>query len=226
MYAIAKFDKYKIEDGKTVLLVTLTDEKVCKMIADKAIHHAEMRFDDGRTITAEQRRKAYALINAISDFTGYSPEETKSVFKVMYYAQTGEEHLSLKDCTVTEARLFINILMDYCITEGVQLREPAVNLAEDVSRYLYACLKNRRCAICGKSPADIHHHEKKVGMGNDRNKIDDSNYPKIALCRQHHILAHTMNTEQFNSIYHLYGICAKDVEGTDEDENWVENSEE
>lgn len=219
-YAIAHFDKVRItEDGRTELIVSIANEDIGKMIFDKAIHNAEMRFDDGRTISNEQRRKAYSLIDAIAEWTGYTREEVKDIFKFRYYAKTGEEHISLKDCSVTDARIFITILMDYCIEEGVQLKEPGVLLADDIGRYLYACLKNRKCAICGVSGSDIH-HERKVGMGNDRTKIDDTYYPKIALCRRHHGLAHTMSVEQFNTMYHVYGIVAKDIETTMEDENW------
>lgn len=222
MYTLAQIKAYKPTDKGTELKIFVPKENLGEFIIDKHINTAEIRFDDGRIISAEQRRKAYALIDAVSMETGMEREEVKDFFKFRYYALTGEEHLSLKDCSVTEAREFIGIMLDFCIEHGIQLEEPGVVYAEDIGRYVYACLKNRKCAICGADHADIHHHERKVGMGNDRTKIDDSNYPKLPLCRKHHILAHSMSVEQFNSIYHIHGICAKDIGTTVEDEGWNE----
>lgn len=219
MYTIATLKGYKSTDKGTELKVFIPKENLGEFLIDKHIRHAEMRFDDGRTISAEQRRKAYALIDAIAEDLGYSRDEVKDIFKFRYYAQTGEEHLSLKDCSVTDAREFIGIMLDFCVEQGVQLEEPGVLYAEDIGRYVYACLKNRKCAICGLPNSDVH-HEKRVGMGRNRNKIDDSEYPKLPLCRSHHILAHSMSVEQFNNIYHIRGICAKDIETKEEDEGW------
>lgn len=222
MYTLATVKAYKPTEKGTELKIFIPKENLGDYIIDKQIHTAEVRFDDGRTISAEQRKKAYALIDAIAEWTGYPREDAKSWMKARYFAKTGEESLSLKDCSIDEAREFIGGMLDFCVEHGVQLDEPGVLYAEDVGRYIYACLKNRKCAICGKDHADIHHHEVKVGMGNDRTKIDDSNYPKLPLCRTHHILAHSMSVEQFNNIYHLHGICAKDIESKAEDENWNE----
>ncbi len=221
-YAIAHFDKVRItEDGRTELIVSIANEEIGKMIYDKAIHDAEMRFDDGRTISNEQRRKAYALIDCISEWTGYDRQDAKSWMKSLYFAKTGEESISLKDCSVTEAREFINVMIQFSIENGIPLNEPGVNLTDDISRYLYYCLVNRKCCICG-APADIH-HVRRIGMGANRNKIDDSDYPKEALCRFHHTVCHNESQETFDKRYHIYGIVAKDIEATLEDEGWRTN---
>ena len=218
-YAIANFEKYRIKDGKTEIIVSVPGESIGQMIADKEIHCAEMRFDDGRTISNEQRRKAYALIDSIAEWTGYQREEVKDIFKFRYYAETGEESLSLKDCSVTDARIFITILMDYCIEEGVQLNEPGVLLADDIGRYLYMCLMNRKCCVCGLQGSDIHHVDA-IGAGRNRNKIDDSKMRKMCLCRRHHQIVHQLGQPRFDAMYHVYGIIADKAETTEEDENW------
>lgn len=208
MHAIVDIEGYKEEGGNTELTVLLPGMKIGDMLDEKHIKKAEMRFDDGRTITAEQRRKAYALINDISDYTGYLPEETKERMKQEYYAQSGDENLSLSDCTVTRAREFINTLIEFAIENGVQLSDLGSNLTDDMSRYLYFCIKNRKCCICGRY-GEIHHVDA-IGRGYDRTKVDDSNKRKICLCREHHTQAHKLGNDRFMKMYHVDGIIVKD----------------
>ncbi len=216
MYTVAQIKAYKPTDKGTELKIFIPKENLGEFIIDKHIHTAEVRFDDGRTISAEQRRKAYALIDAVSMETGMEREEVKDYFKFRYYALTGEEHLSLKDCSVTDAREFIGIMLDFCIEQGIQLDEPGVLYAEDIGRYLYACLKNRKCCICGR-PGEIH-HTLRIGMGANRNKVDDTLYPKMCLCRLHHTICHGEPQETFNQRYHVFGIVAKNIECDNEEE--------
>lgn len=70
----------------------------------KSVDKVEIRLVDGRTITAEQRKKAYALINDIARWSGHLPEEIKAYSKAGYCAESGEEDFSLGSCTVTTAR--------------------------------------------------------------------------------------------------------------------------
>lgn len=54
-------------------------------------------------------------------------------------------------------------------------------------------------------------------MGNDRRKVDDSNYKKICLCREHHTIAHQMGVIRFRQMYKVYGIVVKGEELIDTD---------
>jgi hypothetical protein len=74
-----------------------------------------------------------------------------------------------------------------------------------VEVFLLDCLENRYCAICGQPQADIH-HVKAIGMGRNRRKVDDSQYPKISLCRKHHSEAHNSGWQTFSEKYHVRGI--------------------
>lgn len=224
MYTVVQIKAYKPTDKGTELRIFVPKENLGEFILDKNIRTAEVRFDDGRTISAEQRRKAYALIDAVAEWSGLPREETKSWAKMKYYAKTGEEHLSLKDCSVTDAREFIGILLDFCVEQGIQLDEPGVLYAEDIGRYLYMCLKCRKCCICGRDHADLHHVDA-IGSGRNRNKIDDSNMRKMSLCRTHHQVYHQIGRERFEAMYHVYGIVAKDIEVTEEDEKGFETTE-
>ena len=204
MYAVATLNQYKETDKGTELYITIPDKKIGEILVDKHIKKAEMRFDDGRSISADQRKMAYATIRDIADFTGYIPEEQKEWLKYLYVAKTGKEYISLSDCSMDEAREFINVILEYAIENGVQLTEHAINRTDDIGRYLYFCIKHKKCAVCGIQ-GEIH-HEDAIGMGNNRKTLDDSNYKKICLCRTHHTIAHQLGIERFQKSYKVYGI--------------------
>lgn len=204
MYAIATLNQYKETDKGTELYITIPEKKIGEILVDKHIKKAEMRFDDGRSISADQRKMAYATIRDIADFTGYLPEEQKEWLKYLYVAKTGKEYISLSDCSMDEAREFINVILEYALENGVQFTEQAINRTDDIGRYLYFCIKHRKCAVCGIQ-GEIH-HEDAIGMGNDRKTLDDRNHKKICLCRTHHTIAHQMGVERFQKSYKVYGI--------------------
>ena len=208
MYEEVVLKKYKETSGGTELLVAVPGKQIGRILTEKRIKKAELRIDDGRTISVEQRKKAYATIKDIADYTGYLPEEQKEWLKYLYISKTGEKNISLSDCTMDEAREFINVILEYAIENGVPLSEQAIARADDISRYLYFCLKHSKCAVCG-AKVEIH-HEDAIGMGNDRLKVDDSNYKKICLCRTHHTIAHQMGVDRFQKAYKVYGIVFKE----------------
>ena len=74
----------------------------------------------------------------------------------------------------------------------------------DIGKYLYFCIKHKKCCVCGKD-GEIHHVDA-IGMGNDRRYIDDSGYRKMCLCRTHHTIAHQRGMEAFTAMYKVYGI--------------------
>ena len=77
---------------------------------------------------------------------------------------------------------------------------------EDIGKYVYACLMNRKCAVCGK-PADVHHCEgSRIGMGNDREKVHHLGREVLPLCRVHHDEAHQGSEAEFIEKYHLQPV--------------------
>lgn len=208
MYEDVVLDKYRESDSGTEIIIRVPGRKIGDVIKDKKIKKAEMRFDDGRTISIDQRKKAYATIRDIADYTGYLPEEQKEWMKYQYMIKTGNDYISLSNCSMDEAREFINVILEYAIENGIQLSEEAINRTDDISKYLYYCIKHRKCAVCGQE-GEIH-HEDAIGMGNDRKTMDDSNHKKICLCRKHHTIAHQMGRERFQKSYKVYGIIVKE----------------
>ena len=208
MHEVVTLDKYREVDNGTEIIIRIPDKKIGEFLSQKCIKKAEMRFDDGRIISIEQRKKAYATIRDIADYTGYLPEEQKEWLKYLYIQKTGDDYISLSDCSMDQAREFINVILEYAIESGIQLSEQAINRTDDIGKYLYFCIKHKKCAICGQD-GEIH-HEDAIGMGNDRKTIDDSNHKKICLCRKHHTIAHQMGVERFTKMYKVYGIIVKE----------------
>ena len=214
MHEVVTLDKYRDVDNGTEIIIRIPDKKIGEFLSQKCIKKAEMRFDDGRIISIEQRKKAYATIRDIADYTGYLPEEQKEWLKYLYIQKTGDDYISLSDCSMDQAREFINVILEYAIESGIQLSEQAINRTDDIGKYLYFCIKHKKCSICGQD-GEIH-HEDAIGMGNDRKTIDDSNYKKICLCRKHHTIAHQMGVERFTKMYKVYGIIVKESEESSE----------
>lgn len=207
MYKTAFLKAYTVEENETELLVSIPGD-ISYIITDKHIRKAEIRFDDGRHISAEQRKKAYATMRDIAEWSGYLPEEQKEYLKWLHMMRTGCDYFSLSDCTMDTAREFINTILEYAIENGVTLGEEAVNRTDDIGRYLYFCLKHKKCAVCGRD-GEIHHVDA-IGMGNDRTRVDDSGYRKICLCRMHHTVAHQRGMPTFEKMYKVYGIVYKE----------------
>lgn len=192
-----------VEDGYVLLTVPVRNTY---FIEKQNITQADVRFDDGRRIRPEQRKKAYAIIGEIAEWSGHTPPELmKDILKNDFLVYSGGEYFSLSDCTVTTAREFINFLIDFCFFHNIPTRDTMLNHTDDISHYLYACLAYRKCCICNEK-AEIHHCEgSKVGMGFNRNKIENIGRNAIALCRKHHNQAHG-DEKGFFEKFHVYGI--------------------
>ena len=165
---------------------------------------------DGRRISPEQRRKCYAMLNEIGEWSGELPERMKQIMKIDFCVNRlqaiGNKMFSLSDVDVTTAREFIDYLINFMLENGVPSRIPLYELCDDVSRYVFACLMNKVCCVCGKK-ADVHHLSgSRVGHGGLAWREKDQTGAKvIPLCRAHHIAAHNGEAE-FLEKYHLEGI--------------------
>lgn len=165
---------------------------------------------DGRRISPEQRRKAYALMSEIAEWAGMTPEDVKLTQKHDFVQRHLEglhkELFSLADCDMTTARLYITYLIEFVLEFDVPLRVPLVTLCDDVEKAVYACLMHRKCIICGK-PADVHHWTR-LGMGANRRKAIHEGMPMEPLCREHHEECHKMDQEAFDALYHICPVEA------------------
>lgn len=200
------------EDGTAVITAGLPDLDRALLRQYKKV---EIILPDGRRISPEQRRKAYALIGEITEYVdgirnADTIEEQKGLLKMEFMLRrmeaTERRMFSLSDCSVTTAKEFITYLVDFIIANDIPTRVPLIENCDDIQRYIYACLMHRKCAVCGK-PADIHHCEgSRIGTGVDRTKVHQLGREVLPLCRVHHTELHTMAESEFIAKYHLQKV--------------------
>lgn len=192
------------QGGAGPQLVLRVPEQMVRLIRQQAVKQVEVGVDDGRLISVQQRKKIYATLRDLAEYTGYTDEAMKEVMKMEHMLRTGCEYFSLSNCSVTEAREFINTLLEYALKEGVIMTESGLQRTDDIDTYLIQCIWYRKCCICGR-PADLHHVDA-IGMGNDRRHYDDSQNRIMALCRNHHTIYHQRGGPEFMDRYKVYGI--------------------
>ena len=204
MYEVADILRYKVDESGTTLEIHIPKLNLQDAIEDKHIRQIGLWIEDGRHITSLQRKKAYATIADIAYYTGNTSEYEKEEMKFMYMQESGHKYFSLSDCSIDTARDYITFILDFALKHGIALTDTGLNRTDDIGKYLYSCLKYKRCCICGKK-ADLHHVQA-IGRGYNRKHVDDRELLKMALCREHHTESHTIGQHEFSKKYHVYGI--------------------
>ena len=213
-------------DGQKWIGIEVEDD-IYDMLANKMSATVTINIPDGRKISAQQRRKIFVLVHSIADFaygvrndrdyteclrqlkllyvTSLADDEAvRRMLTVRFCELSDIDMFSLSDVDMTTARHFIDWLVEMCVEYEVPCQDTLLNLCEDIGKYLYNCVANRRCCICGKK-ADIHEVET-VGMGRDRRKIHHLGQEVQPLCRQHHNEVGDLGQTSFNNKYHLQTI--------------------
>lgn len=183
--------------------------KTTRPALDNLSDQVRVIWADARARTNEQIRKAWALMGEIAEFQGQDKGEVYreqcTAFTVKHLEILQGQLFHLSTATVSEARGFITLLVDIVLEYGIPTKEPLYGLCDDLERYTYACLMNKRCAVCGRK-ADLHHVDH-VGMGYNRNEICHIGMRCLPLCREHHMAAHTIGQAAFAEKYHLEPVA-------------------
>jgi hypothetical protein len=182
----------KSHKSNTILQIATnaSKEDILRYANEKGLQ-GELRLDDGKRITAEQRKKLYATFKDISDYTGDPPEYTKDFFKFLYCAESGQEYFSLSNCSLETARELINSVIEFVLEHGIPLTELAVDRTDDISKYLYCCIKFDRCCLCGLPGLTY---------------TLDGNRNKMCLCNIHYDKAKAVGLQEFEKAFKVYGI--------------------
>lgn len=164
---------------------------------------------DGRPLSDKQRKTCYALIRAISDYTGMGLDPTKEWMKIKFLTedleQTADKIFSLSNAPMSLVCAFQRFLVRFLVDWDIPCNFPLLDFVDDVNDYLYACLLNKKCCICGQ-PADLHHVDH-VGAGRDREEIIHEGMEALPICRGHHTIAHSIGERAFKEKYHIpHGI--------------------
>lgn len=192
------------EDRDGTWLVIKTEKPIGTWLKEHSVRKLELKLNDGRFISHDQRKKIYATIADIATWTGYLEEECKEWLKYYFIVCTGEEYISFSDCSVEQARKFITFLLDFAIQHGIWITGNIIDRSDDVEATLWSCIKHRKCCICGRK-GELHHVDA-IGMGNNRRVMDDSQKRKMCLCREHHSESHTIGQKAFCEKYKVFGV--------------------
>ena len=162
---------------------------------------------DSRPLSDKQRRSCYALLREIADYTGQGIDPTKEWMKIKFMAedleQTADRIFSLSNAPMSLVCAFQRFIVRFILEWDIPCSFSLLDMVDDVQDYIYSCLMNKKCCICGQH-TDLHHVER-VGMGRNRDEIIHEGMEVLPLCREHHTEAHTMPDEEFFAKYHLPG---------------------
>lgn len=173
---------------------------------DMQLYNVTVEFHDPRLISHDQRKKWFALIRDISLYTGYPVDYLHTLFKTMYSIYYEKEQISMSNTDMTTAKEMIDFLLTWAFDFGIPLAEDTGKLFQGEELWTYQCFKNRICVVCGKK-ADRHHAlGSKVGMGHNRNKINNVGRKFIPLCRVHHNEIESGSEKEFCEKHHIKPI--------------------
>lgn len=162
---------------------------------------------DSRPISDKQRRCCYAILRDIAEFTGQGLDPTKEWMKIKFLADdlevTADKIFSLSNAPMSLVCAFQRYLVRFVLDWDIPTRFSLLDMVDDIADYIYACLMNKKCCICG-AHTDLHHVDR-VGMGRDRTDIIHEGLEVLPLCRIHHQEAHSMPDAEFFEKYHLPG---------------------
>ena len=205
------FGKLKSIKGKEITV--LLDDELSTYQIDKYSNNqsptVEIILADNRKISPDQRKKIYALLGDIANYTGYSiPQEMPAVMKWKYLTETGAEMFSLSDCSMTTANKYLTWLIDFCFENNIGFKTKTWDMLPDDYAMVMRCCKHRKCIIC-LNHADIDHTFGLVGIGRDRRKVDNSQSYFLPLCRVHHQERHNLGAYNFLNKYHSQPLPTK-----------------
>lgn len=128
----------------------------------------------------------------------------------MLQTKSGYFSLSLNQLSQKQANDFVQWLIQLAIEYRIELRQEIINAIdqEEYHRaFIFACLKNKVCCVCGKN-AELHHYDQASSIGGY--KFDDGLKLRVMpLCREHHTEIHNIGRDVFSNKYHLAGIRLK-----------------
>ena len=142
-------------------------------------------------ISPEQRKKIYAIIKDIAEYTGNGLENDKQTMKDMFARDKQIEQFSLSDCEADTAVHFIEWLIEFCFEHGIPLSENPVEGLNDIEAYVKICIRKKKCCVCGADGSGYTFKDNK----------------KILLCEIHAQKLKNDGFEKFKETFHVWGVA-------------------
>ena len=176
-----------------------------KTLIKRGYRECFVQMIDSRPVSRQQMNLIYKLLREIADFSGDSIDSVKETLKKKFLEEELRSEMidgfSLSDAPVSLCEAFKRYLIRFMVDQDIPANFSLLELADESGDYMYACVLNRKCCICGK-PADVH-HVRALGMGRDREDVVHEGMEVLPLCRIHHTEAHKLGRLTFKSKYHI-----------------------
>lgn len=164
----------------------------------------ELDVDSAKEITIDQRKKAFAMLHDIAEYTGYSLRESEEMMKIRFISTLkNPKFFSLSNCRREKATDFIQFMINFCLDQSIPF---TTKVSDEIQQsYALRCklVMNRLCFVCGKPNAQLD-HVNTIGMGRNRRHVNQVGYYAWTLCNEHHISGkHTEGIISFMQKYQI-----------------------
>lgn len=195
------------EDGTAVIVASINTAEFIR----KNIKECYVDYIDSRPLSDKQRRMCYALTNPIAEWSGEDLEMVHLDRKFNFTMDRAEEFpelteklFSLSNASMSLIREYQKYLIKFILNNDIPTKRPLLEYVDDINDYVYSCLINKKCAVCGRRKAELNHVDT-IGMGNDRTEVQHEGREAISLCTDHHKEYHTIGKASFFEKYHFNG---------------------
>lgn len=212
-------------DDKGRLVVEVGVKKVSKNIRDKFENKILRAISEGiiyiptENISYEQTKLIYALLGDLRNYTGHTTEELKEETKDLFCKKYSYKNLSLSNSkensmTMKQGIEYVEFLFDYALEKfnfflSVKQKDGKYisykDIIPDINKFIIACIRSRRCCVCGKEHADLHHYDRVSSIGGYEH-CDGLKTRFQSLCREHHNEIDIIGQEEFDKKYILNGV--------------------
>ncbi|TDM12686.1 putative HNHc nuclease [Macrococcus bovicus] len=179
------------------------DDDTLQLLDNEIPVAANLEVIDPHKITVKQRKKIFALLNDIYEYTGQPQDDLRQTFQFYLETIKGYKPISLSDTTKQIARELIELILEWVFLHDIPLNYKTSDLMKEDKRFIYLATIKRKCVICGKPHSDLAHRHA-IGRGMNRNEMNHYGNEVLALCRQHHGEQHQIGIDSFNEKYHLH----------------------
>ncbi|WP_217971477.1 putative HNHc nuclease [Staphylococcus xylosus] len=207
-----KITNYK-KNSKGLYDVVVTDVEIPEQAVELLNLNRAIDVDcsviDPSAITGKQRRKIFALVNDIEAHTGQPRDYMRQMFQdYVKFIKGYDDRISLADCSRKIAKEIIEVIIEWVFLNDIPLNYKTSDMLKENKSFLYFATVSRKCAICGKTNADLAHYET-VGRGMNRKNINHYDKHVLALCRKHHNEQHNIGVKSFDDKYCLHNSWIK-----------------
>lgn len=212
--------KETLPDGAVRLVMESTvPREEAYLLEQQSVTTGVCYFEDGRDYSEAQRAKIFAMCADVAEWQfgerrckEASREQLMEMFlDVCAEMEEPVERFSLKRnspvvASMTTASRFIDFIITFCLRNRIPTKRPLSQYAEDLGRYTYRCLAEGCCCISQRDRVLHIHHVDKIGMGNNRQKIDQVGMRALPLLAQYHEEIHQIGDTAFCQKYHVQPI--------------------